>query len=131
MKARWILSLLITMVSARTEAITTAPGYAAHSIPTPGTVQGGVVRRGGAILVGQGSFGAGSETIIRLDGGGSTTIATGFNSLGGFDLDAAGTLFVADNGGELGGAATGDTLFSIPDALTRTSPVTALGHEVV
>jgi len=58
-------------------------------------------------------------------------IATGFNSLGGFDLDAAGTLFVADNGGELGGAATGDTLFSIPDALTRTSPVTALGHEVV
>ena len=131
MKARWILSLLVTLVAARAEAISTAPGYAAHSIPTPGTVQGGVVRRGGAILVGQGSFGAGSETIIRLDGGGSTTIATGFNSLGGFDLDAAGTLFVADNGGELGGAATGDTLFSIPDALTRTSPVTALGHEVV
>src|SRR5437764_7060460 len=131
MKARWILSLLVTLVAARAEAISTAPGYAAHSIPTPGTVQGGVVRRGGAILVGQGSFGAGSETIIRLDGGGSTTIATGFNSLGGFDLDAAGTLFVADNGGEQTGAATGDTLFTIPDALTRADAVSAAGQEVL
>src|SRR6059058_3440037 len=132
MKACWLISALIAVLGARADAtIVAAPGYAVHLIPTPGPVQGGVVRRSGAILVGQGSFGANSETIVRLDGGGSTTIATGFNSLGGFDLDAAGTLFVADNGGELGGAATGDTLFSIPDALTRTSPVTALGHEVV
>src|SRR5207237_8098331 len=113
---------------ARAEPISTAPGYAAPGIPTPGTVQGGVVRRGGAILVGQGSFGAGSETIIRLDGGGSTTIATGFNSLGGFDLDAAGTLFVADNGGGAGGAAKGGTPVSIPARLPRTPPGPARGH---
>ena len=132
MKACWLFSVLVATLSASADAaIVAAPGYAVHLIPTPGSVQGGVVRQGGAILVGQGSFGAGSETVIRLDGGGSTTIATGFNSLGGFDLDDTGTLFVADNGGEQPGAATGDTLFSIPNALTRTSAVTAVGQEVV
>jgi hypothetical protein len=94
-------------------------------------VQGGVVRQGSAIFVGQGAFGAGLEQVIRLDRSGATTIATGFNSLGGFALDAAGTLFVADNGGNLPGAATGDTVFAIPDALTRTTALPALGAEVV
>jgi hypothetical protein len=112
-------------------AVTAASGWAVHSIPTPGTVQGGVVRQGSAIFVGQGAFGAGLEQVIRLDPGGATTIATGFNSLGGFALDAAGTLFVTDNGGNLQGAATGDTLFAIPDALTRTTALPALGAEVV
>ncbi len=112
-------------------AIVAAPGYAVHSIPTPGVVQGGVVRRGDQVIVGQGSFGAGGMSIVRLDGGTPTTIATGFNSLAGFDLDAAGTLYVVDNGGELAGAATGDTLFAIPNALTRTTPLPALGAEVV
>jgi hypothetical protein len=108
-----------------------APGYAVRSIPTPGKVQGGVAAGGGAILVGQGAFGAGLQSIIRVDGGGATTIATGFNSLGGFDLDAAGTLYVVDNCGNCAGATTGDTLFAIPNALTRTTPVTAAGQEVV
>src|SRR5262249_22703598 len=108
-----------------------ASGWAVHSIPTPGTVQGGVVRQGSTIFVGQGAFGPGHEQVIRLDRSGATTIATGFNSLGGFALDAAGTLFVTDNGGNLPGAATGDTVFAIPDALTRTTALPALGAEVV
>jgi hypothetical protein len=112
-------------------AVTAATGWAVHAIPTPDTVQGGVVRQGGAILVGQGAFGAGLERVIRLDAGGATTIATGFNSLGGFALDAAGTLYVTDNGGNLPGAATGDTVFTIPNALTRTTALPALGAEVV
>jgi hypothetical protein len=112
-------------------AVTAAPGYAVRSIPTPASVAGGVVARGGAVIVGQGSFGVGSESIIRIDGGGTTTIATGFNSLGGFDLDSAGTLYVVDNGGDLGGALTGDTVYAIPNALTRTTPVAALGAEVL
>src|SRR5262245_54721343 len=112
-------------------AITAAPGWAVHAIPTPGTVQGGVVRQGDSIIVGQGAFGAGTEQVIRLDAGVPTTIATGFNSLGGFALDAAGTLYVTDNGGNLTGAATGDTVFAIPDALTRTTALPALGAEVV
>jgi hypothetical protein len=112
-------------------AVTAATGWAVHSISTPGTVQGGVVRLGGATFVGQGAFGAGLEQVIRLDGGGATTIATGFNSLGGFAIDAAGTLYVTDNGGNLGGATTGDTVFAIPNATTRTTALPALGAEVV
>src|SRR5262245_14402181 len=112
-------------------AITAAPGWAVHAIPTPGTVQGGVVRQGDSIIVGQGAFGAGTEQVIRLDAGIPTTIATGFNSLGGFALNAAGTLYVVDNGGNLTGAATGDTVFAIPDALTRTTALPAAGAEVV
>src|SRR5262245_15978325 len=112
-------------------AITAAPGWAVHAIPTPGTVQGSVVRRGNFIIVGQGAFGSGLEQLIRIDAGVATTIATGFNSLGGFALDAAGTLYVTDNGGNLAGAATGDTVFAIPDALTRTTALPAVGAEVV
>lgn len=125
-------SLLAALVAApATAAVTPATGWAVHSISTPADVQGGVVRSGSTILVGQGSFGAGTMRVIRIDGGGATTIATGFNALGGFALDGAGTLFVVDNGGNLAGATTGDTVFAIPDALTRTTALPALGAEVV
>jgi hypothetical protein len=112
-------------------AVTASPGYAVHFIEAPGALVGGVVRRGSAIIVGQGSFGGGSESIVRLDGATSTTIATGFNALSGFDLDAAGTLYVTDNCGECSGATTGDTVFAIPNALTRTTPLAADDAEVL
>ena len=112
-------------------AVTAASGWAVHSISTPAAVQGGVIRSGSTIIVGQGIFGAGTMSVIRIDGGGTTTIATGFNALGGFALDGAGTLFVVDNGAEFAGAATGDTVFAIPDALTRTTALPAVGAEVV
>lgn len=121
-------ALVATPVRAQ---VTAASGWAVDSISTPGVVQGGVVRSGAAVFVGQGAFGAGTEQVIRLDGGGTTTIADGFNSLGGFALDGAGTLYVVDNGGNLAGAATGDTVFAIPNALTRTTALAALGAEVV
>jgi hypothetical protein len=129
----WACALGATVLAAApgAAAVTAAPGWAAHSIPTPGTVQGGVIRSGDVILVGQGAFGAGLEQVIRLDGGVATTIATGFNALGGFALDAAGTLYVVDNGGNIAGAVTGDTVYAIPDALTRTTALPALGAEVV
>jgi hypothetical protein len=119
-------------------AITTASGYAARFIPTPGTVQGGVARVGEAILVGQGpGFTAGAQSIVRLtEGGGATTIATGFNSLGGIDLAPDGTLWLVDNclaanGDACGATATGDTLFAIPEALTRATSLPAVGQEVL
>jgi hypothetical protein len=113
-------------------ALVPAPGYAAHTIPITGPAQGGVVRRGDAILVGQGpSFTAGAQSVVRVEGGVETTVATGFNSLGGFDLDDAGTLYVVDNAFELPGAATGDTVFAIPDALTRATALPASGLEVL
>ncbi len=126
-----VFTLALIGIAPVAGAVTAAPGYAVRSIPTPTSVQGGVVARGGAVIVGQGSFGPGLQHIIRIDGGGTTTIATGFNSLGGFDLDAAGTLYVVDNGGDLGGALTGDTVYAIPNALTRTTALPALGAEVV
>jgi hypothetical protein len=124
-----LAALLVT--TAGRAAVVTAPGYLVRTIPTPDVVQGGVVRRGGALLVGQGAFGPGGEYVVRLDGNGTTVVATGFNSLGGFDLTLDGALLVVDNGGELPGAVTGDTLFEIENALTRTSAVTAAGREVL
>jgi len=128
--------ILVTAICAATlaahgsarAAVVAAPGYAARRIPTPGAVQGGVVRQGNALIVGQGSFGAGTERVVRLDGAVATTIATGFNSLGGFDLDGD-TLYLVDNcfGTDFGctGASTGDSLYAIPSATTRTSAAAA------
>ena len=134
-RALGTLAALLLAAPAARAAVVAAPGYAVHTIPTPDTVEGGLVRRGDAILVGQGpSFTAGAQAIVRLDGGGATTIATGFNSLGGFDLAADGTLYVVDNcftNDGCGTTATGDTVYAIPDALTRTAAVTAAGHELV
>src|SRR5438067_412035 len=93
---RTLVAMLLAVPAARA-AVMAAPGYAVHTIATPDTVEGGVVRRGDAILVGQGpSFTAGAQSIVRLDAGGPTTIATGFNSLGGFTLAADGTLRIVD-----------------------------------
>src|SRR3989442_895928 len=129
------LVALVLAVPAARAAVVAAPGYAVHTITTPDTVEGGVVRRGEVILVGQGpGFTAGAQTIVRLDAGGPTTIATGFNSLGGFDLAPDGTLYVVDNcfmADGCGTPTTGDTVYAIPDALTRTTAVTAAGHELV
>src|SRR5262249_25361751 len=131
---RWMVmfSILWSCMAAQSEAaVTAAAGYAVRSIPTPGTVEGGVVRSGAAIIVGQGAFGVGGESIVRFtEGGAAVTIASGFNSLGGFDLGADGTLYVVDNGGDLAGAASGDTLYAIPDALTRTTALAAADAEV-
>src|SRR5213594_99228 len=129
-----LVALLLAVPAARA-AVVAAPGYAVRTITTPDTVEGGVVRQGDAILVGQGpGFTAGAQSVVRLDAGGPTTIATGFNSLGGFDLAPDGTLYVVDNcftGDGCGTTTTGDTVYAIPDALTRTTAVTAAGHEVV
>jgi hypothetical protein len=127
---RFMAAVLLLTTAARA-AVITAPGYLARTIPTPTAVQGGVVRLGGALLVGQGAFGAGGEYVVRIDGAGVTVVATGFNSLGGFDVEPDGTLLVVDNGGELPGAATGDTLYEIPAATRRMDAVAAAGHEVV
>src|SRR5947199_310414 len=129
-----LVAMLLAVPAARA-AVVAAPGYAVHTIATPDTVEGGVVRRGDAVLVGQGpSFTAGAQSIVRLDAGGPATIATGFNSLGGFDLAPDGTLYVVDNCFTVDGCGpttTGDTVYAIPDALTRTTAATAAGHEVV
>ena len=140
MNSRTFLAIVVVAAGAASApaAITPATGYAARSIATPTTVQGGVVRRGDLILVGQGpGYTAGAQSIVRItESGGPVTIATGFNSLGGFDLGPDGTLYVVDNchsadGDACGTTTTGDTVYAIPDALTRTTPVAAATQEIV
>src|SRR5436309_12968265 len=92
-----LVAMLLAVPAARA-AVMAAPGYAVHTIATPDTVEGGVVRRGDAILVGQApSFTAGAQSIVRLDAGCPTTTATGFNSLVVFHLPPGGTPYAPDN----------------------------------
>jgi len=106
--------------------IVPAPGYAALSISTPEVATGGVIALEDLLLVGQGSFGIGTQSVVRLDAAGTTTIARGFNSIGGMAYDATSdTLFITDNGGEQLGAATGDTVYALPAARTRSTSAAA------
>jgi hypothetical protein len=130
-----IAAATLALVSTAGAAVTAAPGYAVRNYPTPVPVQGGVVRRGNAMLFGQGpTFSAGAQSVVRLDGTRLTTVATGFNSLGGFDLDGSGNLYVVDNcfGTDgCGSPTTGDTVYKIADATTRTTATTANASELV
>jgi hypothetical protein len=98
-------------------------------------VQGGVVRDGNALIVGQGTFGSGGERIVRLEGARATTIADGFSSLGGFDLFGTTALYVVDNcfGSDFGcgNPSTGDTVYAIPDPIGRSTAAPAADTAVV
>jgi hypothetical protein len=125
---------LLALAMPGAAAVVPAPGFAVRTYPTPDTVQGGVVRQGNAILVGQGTFGSGGESIVRLEGGRATTVADGFSSLGGFDLGGD-DLYVVDNcfGADFscGNPSTGDTLYRIDDATSRTGVAAAGASEVL
>jgi hypothetical protein len=129
-----ILTTSLVPVGAQS-AVVPETGFAVRSVVTPDVVQGDVVQVGGTVLVGQGGFGPGLQYIVRLDGGVPTIIADGFGGLGGFALAPDGTLYVVDNcfTSDFGCAAavTGDTLYAIPDALTRTTALAASAAEVL
>ena len=110
--------LLLAPAAARAE-ITAAPGLVVSSTDIGGAVQGDVAFAGSAIFVATGTFG--SQSILRIDDSGSTEVITGLNSVGGiiFD-DASGVLYFLDNGYGPG-AATGDTLYALPDAIEATA----------
>lgn len=106
--------------------------FVAGSTEIGGAVQGDIAFGGTSIFVGTGSFGAGAQSILRIaTDGTSTTVVTGLNSIGGIIFDAAsGSLFFTDNAGDATGAATGDTVFELIDALSATG-TTALGLEIL
>jgi hypothetical protein len=108
----------MALFAAQARAIS-APGYTITEIALPGYAQGDVVVVGGALFVGIGpGFSGAAQSVLRIDGSGTTVVADGFNSLAGFAYDAVGDrLLVSDNGLEALGSETGDTLYTIASPL--------------
>ncbi|HEY2385322.1 MAG TPA: hypothetical protein VGK30_00055 [Candidatus Binatia bacterium] len=130
----WILTIAgMTLAVLRpalgAAALVAQPGYVVGAIPLPGVANGDVAVAGTSIFTGQGSFGANGESIIRVDADGTvTTVVTGLNAIGGIAYDAANDrLIFSDNGGELTGATTGDTIFGLSTPRTAAGPVAASG----
>lgn len=131
------LALSLTVVAARSAtgaaAVTATSAYVVGAIPLPAVGSGDVAIAGTVLLVGQGVFGAGAESIIRLArDGASATLVTGLNSIGGLAYDRAGDrLLFTDNGAELTGATTGDTVYALGAPLAAGAPVVAAGLALV
>ncbi len=117
----------------RAEATPTSSQFIVSFIETSGPATGDVVSVGGSVFVGIGPFGLETQSVIRIDGGVETVLADGFNSLGGFTYDAVNErLIVGDNGGNLSGAATGDTVYAIPDPFgSSATPLAAAALELL
>lgn len=120
---KWIVLLSIWLTNSSAAVPLATSGYVLSSIATPGIATGGVVGVGDRLFVGVGSYGAGAQSVVRIDAGGATTIAQGFGSLSGMTYDAVGDrLLVGDNfafGGNLGSATTADNLYAIPAPLSH------------
>jgi hypothetical protein len=110
-----IALLLAFGIAAPPAQAITAPGYLVTEIALPGFAQGDVVVVGGALYVGAGpGFSGAAQSVLRIDGGGTTVIADGFNALSGFAYDSVNDrLLVGDNADEAPGSETGDTLYAI------------------
>jgi hypothetical protein len=105
-----------TLAAAPIARAISAPGYSITPIALPDFAQGDVVVAGGSLFVGVGpGFTGAGQSVVRIDGGGTTVVANGFNSLSGFAYDAVNDrLLVTDNGDEALGSETGDSVYSIP-----------------
>ncbi len=126
---RSILSAILIVAGARvaSAAIVADPAYVVGAIPLPIVNAADVAVVGASIAIGQGGFGAGAQSIVRLDpNGGVFTIVSNLNSIGAIVYDAAGDrLLFADNAGELPGATTGDTVYALANPRSIVSPVDA------
>ena len=127
-----IAALAAGALAAPAGAITVHPDY------VPGAVvvapASDVAYAGTSIFVGQGSFGAGTESIARIDANGAvTTVVSGLNSIGGLAYDPAGDrLLFTDNGLDAPGSPpTGDTLYELAAPLAATAAVPAAGLELL
>lgn len=125
-------TLLAALVAASTPmaasaAVVADPGYVVGAIPLPVTNAADVAVVGASIAVGQGSFGAGTQSIVRLDpNGGFYTIVTHLNSIGAIVYDAVhDRLLFSDNAAELPGATNGDTVYALPNPRAVISPIDA------
>ena len=107
----WVLSfiglaLAVLRPAVGATAVVTGPEYVVGTIALPGVGNGDVAVIGTAHFVGQGAFGAGTESIVRIAPDGTvTTVVSGLNAIGGLAYDAANDrLIFSDNAGELVGS---------------------------
>ncbi len=126
---RFVLSFVLILASAPAvpAAIVSDPAYIVGTIPLPIVNAADIAVIGASLAIGQGSFGAHNQSIIRLDpSGGAVTIVSNLNSIGAIVYDAVGDrLLFTDNAGELGGATTGDTVYALPNPRAVGSAVDA------
>ena len=122
--AAGIVSVLAPFALGAPALAITSANYGISTIATPDVATGGVAIVGDALFVGVGGFGGATQSIVRIDSGGTTTVADGFNAISGMVYDAINDrLVVGDNGpfgGSLGvGQETGDTIYAIGDPLNQ------------
>lgn len=126
------LLALVASVAPSASAFVITPGLeslyiAGPPIPLPGVNAADLVVVGASLFVGQGSFGAGQQSIVRIDPDGSaTTVVANLNALGGLAYDGEGDrLLFTDNGGDLMGATSGDTVYALPSPRSVGAPIDA------
>ena len=108
-----LLLLSSFWIAGTTSAIPIGIGYAVTEVSTPDRVVGDVVVAGEALFVGAGSFG--DQSLYRIDSDGTTTLASGFSSMGGMAYDVANDrLLLGDNGLEFSSSGSGDTYSPMP-----------------
>ena len=92
-----VSAVAIGTLSTPALAISSA-NYYITSIATPDVATGGITIVGDALFVGVGGFGGATQSIVRIDSGGTTTIADGFNAISGMVYDPINDrLVVGDN----------------------------------
>lgn len=127
--SRFLLTALAVVASARpaSAAVVADPAYVVGTIPIPIVNAADIAVVGASFAIGQGFFGAGNQSIIRLDpNGAAVTIVENLNAIGAIVYDAANDrLLFSDNGGDLMGATTGDTVYALPNPRAVAGPIDA------
>jgi len=126
-------ALVLLAAAPLAAAVTPPSGYVYGSQLLGSATQSCVASGPNGTFVGVGpGFTANAQAIVLVrESGASQLVALGFNSIGDCAYDAASdTLYVTDNGGNLTGAATGDTVFRIANASSAVA-VPALGAELL
>ena len=127
--SRCVLTALAVVAGARSAsaAVVADPAYVVGAIPIPIVNAADIAVVGASFAIGQGFFGAGNQSIIRLDpNGAAVTIVVNLNAIGAIVYDAANDrLLFSDNGGDLVGATTGDTVYALPNPRAVAGPIDA------
>lgn len=126
---RFLLTALAVAAIARSApaAVVADPAYVVGTIPIPIVNAADIAVVGASFAIGQGFFGAGNQSIVRLDpNGAAVTIVENLNAIGAIVYDAENDrLLFSDNGGDLGGATTGDTVYALSNPRAVAGPIDA------